>query len=133
LPQRPAVRQLISPRALMFGAVGASGLALHLAVLTAVRHTGLAFAWAQAIAALCAMTSNYLINNAVTYRDRRKRGLALLTGYLRFCLFCAAGLAASVATGSLLRRVVPIDWVCGAAGAVAGAAWNYVTTSLAVW
>ncbi len=117
----------------MFGVVGVSGLALHLAVLTAVRHAGLAFAWAQTVAALMAMTSNYLINNAVTYRDRRKRGLALLSGYLRFCLFCSAGLAVSVATGSLLRRYVAIDWVCGAAGAVAGATWNYVTTSLAVW
>jgi dolichol-phosphate mannosyltransferase len=133
LPQQPAVRQLISPRALMFCAVGAGGLVVHLAVLTAVRHTGVAFAWAQTIAALSAMTSNYLVNNSVTYRDRRKRGVALLIGYLRFCLFCGAGLAASVVVGSLLRRYVAIDWVCGAAGAVAGAAWNYVTTSLAVW
>ena len=133
MPQERAVSQLISPRALMFGAVGAGGLVVHLAVLTAVRHAGLAFAWAQALAALCAMTSNYLVNNAVTYRDRQKRGFAVLTGYLRFCLFCSAGLAASVAVGSLLRRYVAIDWVCGAAGAVAGAAWNYVTTSLAVW
>ena len=133
MPDDQAARQLISPRALLFGAVGASGLALHLAVLTAVRHAGVAFAWAQALAALTAMTSNYLINNAVTYRDRRKRGRALFAGYLRFCLFCSAGLAASVATGALLRRYVAIDWVCGVAGAVAGAAWNYVTTSLAVW
>jgi dolichol-phosphate mannosyltransferase len=117
----------------MFGVVGASGLGVHLAVLTALRHGGLAFAWAQTAAALSAMTSNYLMNNAVTYRDRRKRGRDLVAGYLRFCLFCLAGLAASVAVGSLLRRLVPIDWVCGVAGAVAGAGWNYVTTSLAVW
>ena len=133
MPQPRAASALISPRALIFGAVGASGLGVHLAVLTALRHAGLTFAAAQALAALGAMTSNYLINNAVTYRDRRKRGAELLTGYLRFCLFCGAGLAASVAVGSLMRRFVPIDWVCGAAGAVAGAAWNYVTTSLAVW
>ena len=133
MPQQSAVRQLISPRALMFGAVGGGGLVVHLAVLAAGGHAGMALAWVQDLAALTAMTANYLVNNAVTYRDRRKRGLALLTGYLRFCLFCSAGLAASVAVGSLLRRYVAIDWVCGAAGAGAGAAWNYVTTSLAVW
>jgi len=37
------------------------------------------------------MTSNYLINNAVTYHDRRKRGWKLLGGYLAFCLACSAG------------------------------------------
>jgi dolichol-phosphate mannosyltransferase len=126
-------KDLISPRALMFGVVGASGVAVHLATLTAVRGAGVMFAYAQAVAALTAMTSNYLINNAVTYRDRRRRGLALLTGYLRFCLLCAAGLAANVAVATLARRYLPHDWMAGLAGAGVGAAWNYVTTALAVW
>ena len=126
-------RDLISPRVLMFGAVGASGVAVHLTVLTLVRRLGTDFLDAQTIAAVVAMTSNYLINNAVTYRDRRKRGLALLTGYVRFCLLCAAGLAANVAVATLVRQYVPYDWVAGLAGAGVGAAWNYVTTALAVW
>jgi dolichol-phosphate mannosyltransferase len=124
---------VISPRALMFGAVGASGVVVQLAALTGLRHMGMAFAIAQALAAATAMTSNFLINNAVTYRDRRKRGFALVTGYMRFCLLCSAGLAANVAVATLLRQYVPYDWVCGLAGAGVGAAWNYVTTSLAVW
>jgi dolichol-phosphate mannosyltransferase len=126
-------RDLISPRALMFGAVGASGVAVHLAILTLLRHLGLPFSLAQTLAAVTAMTSNYLVNNAVTYRDRRKRGAALIWGYLRFCLLCSAGLAANVAVATLLRQYVPYDWLCGIAGAGVGAAWNYVTTSLAVW
>jgi dolichol-phosphate mannosyltransferase len=126
-------RDVISPRALMFGAVGLSGVGVQLGVLEALRAGGMAFATAQTIAAITAMTSNYLINNAVTYRDRRKRGWSLLTGYLRFCLLCGAGLAANVAVATLLRQYVPYDWVCGLAGAGVGAAWNYVTTSLAVW
>jgi dolichol-phosphate mannosyltransferase len=126
-------RDIISPRALMFGVVGAGGVLVHLSVLTAARHLGMVFGFAQALAALTAMTSNYLINNAVTYRDRRKRGFALVTGYVRFCLFCSAGLAANVAVATLLRQYVPNDAVCGVAGAAVGAAWNYVTTSLAVW
>ncbi|MDB5446277.1 MAG: dolichol monophosphate mannose synthase [Phenylobacterium sp.] len=126
-------RDLISPRALMFGVVGAGGVLVHLTVLTATRHLGLAFSYAQTLAAVTAMTSNYLVNNAVTYRDRRKRGLALVTGYIRFCLFCSAGLAANVAVATLLRQYVPNDAVAGIAGAAVGAGWNYVTTSLAVW
>jgi dolichol-phosphate mannosyltransferase len=124
-------RDVLSPRALMFGLVGAGGVVVHLSVLRAA--LGLGFAEAQLLAALTAMTSNYLINNAVTYRDRRKRGWALLGGYARFCLFCSMGLAANVAVADLLHQHVPVWWLAGVAGAAVGAAWNYVTTSLAVW
>ena len=126
-------RDVISPRALMFGAVGASGVAVQLGVMEGLRHAGLNFTLAQTFAALAAMTSNYLINNTVTYRDRRKKGWRLLTGYARFCLFCSAGLAANVAVATVLRPYVPADWMAGVAGAGVGAAWNYITTALAVW
>ena len=124
-------RDVLSPRALLFGLVGLSGVLVNVAVVYALH--GLRFLPAQAIGAVVAMTSNYLINNAVTYRDKRKRGLALLTGYLRFCLLCAIGLAANVAVASLVFQFVPHRWVGVVAGAAVGAAWNYVTTSLAVW
>jgi dolichol-phosphate mannosyltransferase len=124
-------RDVISPRALMFGLVGAGGVVVHLSVLKLA--LGLGFAGAQLTAATTAMTSNYLINNAVTYRDRRKKGWALLGGYARFALLCSAGLAANVAVASMLHQYVPVWWLTGISGAGVGAAWNYVTTSLAVW
>ncbi|WP_207801737.1 glycosyltransferase family 2 protein [Phenylobacterium hankyongense] len=124
-------RDVISPRALMFLAVGASGVLVNVAVVYAL--AGMPFLDAQAIGAVVAMTSNYLINNTITYRDKRKRGVALLTGYLRFCLLCAIGLAANVAVANLVFQHVPQRWVGVLAGAGVGAAWNYVTTSLAVW
>lgn len=124
-------RDVLSPRAIMFGLVGASGVIVHLTVLRASLRFG--FTDAQAMAALTAMTSNYLINNAVTYRSRRKRGLDLLTGYLKFCLFCSAGLAANIGVASALHAHVPIWWLAGLAGAAVGAAWNFATTSVAVW
>ena len=126
-------RDVISPRALMFGVVGASGVAVQLAMMEALRHLGLIFALAQTVAAVSAMTTNYLINNSITYRDRRKKGWGLLTGYARFCLFCSAGLAANVAVAAVVRPYVPADWMASVAGAGVGAAWNYVTTALAVW
>jgi dolichol-phosphate mannosyltransferase len=122
---------VISPRALMFLAVGASGVLVNVAVVYALRR--MTFIDAQAIGAVTAMTTNYLINNTITYRDKRKRGLAMLTGYLRFCLLCAIGLAANVAVADLVFQHLPQRWVAVLAGAATGAAWNYVTTSLAVW
>jgi len=80
-----------------------------------------------------AMTSNYFVNNTVTYRDRRLKGWRLLSGYLRFCLLCAVGLAANVAVGAELHAH-GLAWpLAGLAGAGCGAVWNYVSTYLGVW
>lgn len=124
-------RDLLSPRLLLFGLVGAVGVVVHLCVLRAL--LGVGFAGAQLAAALTAMTSNYLINNLVTYRDRRKRGWALAAGYVRFCLLCSVGLAANVAVAAVVHEHIAIWWLAGIAGAAVGAGWNFVTTSVAVW
>jgi dolichol-phosphate mannosyltransferase len=122
---------IISPRFVLFGLVGASGVVVHLIILRALLHYG--FAYAQTAAALGAMTSNYLINNAVTYRDRRKRGMGLLVGYLKFVMLCSVPLAANVAVATMVYERGPAWWVAGIAGAVVAAVWNYVTTARAVW
>ena len=135
---------IISTRALMFGLVGASGLVINLGSLKVLMSVGFhafrgqysaeaIFSVAQITASVIAMTSNYLINNAVTYRDRRKRGLGLLVGYLKFCAFCSVGLVASFAVANLLFRWFHAGILAGAAGAGFGAVWNYVTASVAVW
>ena len=124
-------RDAISPRFLMFAIVGASGLVVHMAILRSMLPLG--FSGAQTSAALGAMTWNYLINNAVTYRDRRKRGFALVSGYFKFVFLCSIPLAANVAVATMVYERGPAWWVAGVAGAVVAAAWNYVTTSRAVW
>jgi dolichol-phosphate mannosyltransferase len=124
---------LISPRMVFFGLVGLSGVAVHMAVLWALQGVSAHFAYAQAAAAVTAMTSNYFVNNAVTYRDRRLKGWRLATGYLRFCLLCAVGLAANVAVGTELQAH-GLPWAAaGLIGAGCGAMWNYVSTYIGVW
>ncbi|MFL5297505.1 MAG: glycosyltransferase [Phenylobacterium sp.] len=124
-------RDTISPRFVLFALVGASGVVVDMAVLGALKQYG--FAYAKLASALVAMTSNYLINNAVTYRDRRKRGLDLLFGYVKFVMLCSVSLAANVAVATMVYERGPAWWVAGVAGAVVAAVWNYVTTSRAVW
>ncbi len=124
-------RGLVSPRIIFFGLVGVSGLVVHMSVL--LLSTELRFAYAQALAGVTAMTSNYFINNVITYRDKRLSGWKLFTGYLRFCALCAIGLAASVAVGSELEAHGMPRLLAGLAGAVSGAVWNYVSTYIGVW
>jgi dolichol-phosphate mannosyltransferase len=125
---------VVPTRALMFGLVGGSGVVVQLVGLKAFMMLGLAFSWAQFAASMVAMASNYLINNEITYRDRRRRGLSLVLGYLKFCALCSIGLAANVAVASKLFEITSGWWlVAGAVGAAFGALWNYVTTAVAVW
>jgi dolichol-phosphate mannosyltransferase len=124
---------LISPRALVYAVVGATGLAVHLIVLRGLMSVGLGFGEANLFAAAAAMTSNYLLNNEITYRDRRRQGLGLFWGYLKFAALCALGLAINIAVADFAQERLHIWWVSGVLGAVAAAAWNYGSTAVALW
>ncbi len=69
---------LLPLRFVSFALVGAVGVAIHLAVLTAARRAGAPFEAAQVVATLVAMVANFQLNNAITYRDQRLRGPALV-------------------------------------------------------
>jgi len=91
------------------------------------------FAEAQGLAAFVAMTGNFLLNNALTYRDQRLRGLSLIRGLVLFYLVCAVGLLANVGVAFSVYDQEPIWWLAGAAGALMGVVWNYGISSLFVW
>ena len=134
-----ASRDVLSPRALSFALVGASGLAVNIVAVWVLHQLGMSsperfhLGRASLIAAVLAMTSNYLLNNAITYRDRRKHGWGLLFGYLKFCVVCSLGLLANVAVAVMIDNATGAWQWAGAAGAVVGAVWNYVVSTLAVW
>jgi dolichol-phosphate mannosyltransferase len=79
------------------------------------------------------MTSNYLINNEITYRDRRRHGFGLLVGYIKFAALCSVGLAANVAVSAMVDQSTHIRPLASVSGPIFGALWNYATTALAVW
>ena len=88
---------VISLRFILFGLVGTSGLVVHLATLyVALKLFKVPFAEAQLAGALVAMTSNFVLNNFLTYRDQRLKGFALVRGLLLFYIVCSVGLFANV-------------------------------------
>jgi len=123
----------VPARFVLFAAVGASGVAIHLAVLTlAYRGLQAPFAWAQAAATMVAMTSNYALNNSITYRDRRHRGLGWLRGLLSFYAVCGLGVVANVGVATAL--FAHQGWLpAAAAGALVGTLWNYLANSALTW
>ncbi len=124
----------VSLRFLLFASVGALGFAVHLALLYLVLSiSDMPFAEAQTIAAVGAMTSNFLLNNFLTYRDQRLKGAALLRGLLLFYLVCSVGLVANVGVAFSAYGQNAAWWLAGAAGALMGVVWNYAMSGLFVW
>ncbi|MEH2526141.1 MULTISPECIES: glycosyltransferase family 2 protein [unclassified Bradyrhizobium] len=124
----------VSLRFLLFALVGSTGLVVHLATLfIALKLFNLPFAEAQGCGALVAMTTNFILNNFLTYRDQRLKGFAILRGLLAFYFVCSVGLLANVGVAFSIYDHEPIWWVAGAAGALMGVVWNYAMSGLFVW
>ena len=128
---------LVEPRFIFFAIVGTLGLAVHLIVLKLCLAFLPAqpnlFQTAQIAATLVAMTSNFLLNNELTYRDRRLKGFSALRGFVLFLLIGSVGALANVDLASWLYTNREVWWLAGAAGAVMGALWNYAMSTLFVW
>lgn len=124
----------IDVRFMLFTAVGGSGVLVHLAVL-GLLHQGLGatFAVAQAAAVVVAMTSNFVLNNLITYRDRRLVGWAAVKGLFSFYAACALGAVINYALAVFVAGLSAHWAVAGFSGAVAGAVWNFATTAAVTW
>ncbi len=127
-------RGLVDPRFIFFAIVGAIGIAVNLAVLkVSLLAWPLSFELAKSVATLFSMVSNFLLNNSLTYRDRRLRGFGLLRGFIGFCLFGAVGAITDIGLASQLYGDHEVWWVAGLAGSVMGVLWNYAMSSMFIW
>ena len=97
-------------------------------------HLVSTFEVGQTLAALVAMTVNFVLNNALTYADQRLSGpWPLLKGWLRFAMTCSVGLLANVGVGAALVRLGFHAYPAALAGIVIGSVWNYALSSRFVW
>ena len=119
---------------LLFGAVGASGMVVHLVVLRLLLAVaGAGFVGAQSTATATAMVWNYFLNNTLTYRDSRLVGWAALRGLASFMVICGLGAGVNVLVARDLYVVTQMWFFAGACGAVVGALLNYALTSMFTW
>src|SRR6266545_2201038 len=125
----------VSFRFLMFCFVGLTGVFIHMAALVVALDLGaLTFGAAQTGATVLAIAWNFVLNNALTYRDQRLSGWAFATGLLRFEVICAVGAISNVGVASWIYGNDPAEWLlAGLGGALMGAVWNYVVSAAFVW
>jgi len=126
--------RLLPRRAISFGLVGLSGVAVQLLVTQMLMLAGLGFKQALPFAVVAAASSNYLINNALTFRFQRLIGLALLWGLVKFLLVASLPVLANVGLASAFYTLVARDtfWA-QLAGILVVFVWNYAASSRFVW
>lgn len=137
----------IPTRFALFGTIGAAGVVVHMAVLAGFLHlaggsgSGLVFGrWitefdvGQTVASLVAMTFNFILNNSLTYADKRLTGSgALVRGWLRFALTCSVGMLANIGVAAVLVRTGFHPYPSAIIGIIVGSVWNYALSSRFVW
>ena len=130
-----ATLRLLPRRAISFGLVGASGVAVQLlstALLMGLLKLG--FQQALPVAVITAASSNYLINNALTFRDRRQRGTRLVRGLLKFLLVTSLPAIANIGLATSFYNLIHANTLWAQlAGIVVVYIWNYAASSRFVW
>ncbi|MDB5602264.1 MAG: dolichol monophosphate mannose synthase [Xanthobacteraceae bacterium] len=128
------ISDAVSFRFLMFCFVGLTGVAVHMLALLLIGDLiGLGFGAAQSIATLTAIVWNFVLNNALTYRDQRLAGWDFVIGLIRFAVICAVGALSNAGVAYWIFSYDPDWWLAGLAGALMSATWNYVVSAAFVW
>ena len=127
------VGRVLPVRFALFALIGGVGVLVNLFVLRAGLMGGLDFSRAEWLATAAAMIGNFLLNNQLTYRDRRLHGARAVRGLALFCIGCTVGAVANVGIAAAVFDSGGRWWLAGLAGAVLGAVWNYAIASTYVW
>lgn len=125
---------IVPVRFVAFGLVGGVGVLVHFAVLTALfRAMSLSFTISQVSATAVAIAGNFILNNALTFRDLRLRGWRWVKGLFSFALTCSLGALANVGVASYLFKRHALWELSALAGVIVGAVWNYAMTATYTW
>ena len=87
----------------------------------------------QALATFSAMTFNFLLNNLVTFRDRRLKGRRLITGLLTFYIACSIGALTNVSFAQFMLSSGAPWYLAGISGMAISSVWNYGVNTIFTW
>ena len=85
-------------------------------------------------AVITAASSNFLINNLLTFRNKRLKGRALIIGLLKFLLVSSLPVFANVGlASSFYFYIFSNTLISQLAGIIIVFIWNYAASSKLVW
>ena len=124
----------LSMRFVMFGMVGTSGIIVQvLSTFILITFLDYNFIVSHFLSVMIAMTSNFTLNNIITFKDRSLRGYRYFKGLISFYVVCSAGAFLNIASADFLYKELEIWIISSIIGAFIGAIWNFLSSSIVTW
>ena len=123
----------VSIRFILFCMVGFSGILMQLLVTGLTMLLINQFSTSQTLGIIAAMTSNYFLNNYITFQERRLKSLNLIRGLFSFYFICSLGAFANIAIATYVFSFSSNWLISSFTGAIFGAVWNFTLTSSFTW
>ena len=129
------LKRIIPRKAVSFGLVGSTGIIVQLiTTYTLMSIFGLNFQRALVFGVVCAASSNFLINNLLTFRNKRLKNRKFILGLFKFLLISSLPIIANVGLAtSFYSLVFSNTLVSQLAGIIIVFIWNYAASSRFVW
>ena len=128
-------QRVIPRKAISFAFVGATGVVVQFSVVYFLTWViGIGFEKALPFAVTLAASSNYLINNSLTFRTNRLRNRALIIGLFKFLIVSSLPIVANIGLAtSFFNYISPNIIFSQLAGIIVVYIWNYAASSRLVW
>ncbi len=126
--------RMVPRRAVSFALVGVSGIGVQLLASKFIMLLGFSFVASLPPAVIASACSNYLVNNTLTFRHLRLKGLPLLAGLIKFLIVASLPMLANIGLASVFYTSVAKDTLFAQiAGIAVVFVWNYAASSRFVW
>ena len=128
-------QRVIPRKAISFAFVGATGVVVQFSVVYFLTwFIDIGFEKALPFAVTLAASSNYLINNSLTFRTNRLRNRGLIIGLFKFLLVSSLPIVANIGLAtSFFNYISPNIIFSQLAGIIVVYIWNYAASSRLVW
>ena len=128
-------RRIFPRRAVSFGLVGSTGVAIQLlTIYFLLAVTNYDFEQILPVGVIIAASSNFIINNMLTFKHNKLTGNKFYFGLLKFLLVSSFPIIANVGVTNLFYSQFSINsFFSQIAGIIVVFIWNYAASSKVVW
>lgn len=129
-----AIGNVIPPSYVLFALVGSVGLAVYFYIFAVLLFSiRTSFEVAQISAAVVAMTVDFFLNNAITFRGVRLQGRGIVRGLASFYIACSAGIWINLKMAHAAGALGSEWYSATLLGLAVASLWDYTVTRRFTW